>query len=250
MFKAFTGGLAVFACLSVAQCLLAQSPVSISLGDIRAQNASQTPAPGNLLGDSLTYSVGAGSLSKRPPALHQESAASPEQKIQDELNQLDAGISSQTISDAIQERTVDLAIAGKPDQIQREQTGIAALYGNYMLTAHIPGPVRENTIGYLQCKTWRSPNLGWQPLYFEDENVERYGYHHGLFQPALSGACFLRGVVFLPYRMGAQHPWDCDYGLGYYRPGDCNPPVGHALKISGKGLILQGVVAAGLATGL
>lgn len=68
-----------------------------------------------------------------------------------------------------------------------------------------------------------APALCHRPLYFEEPNVERYGYQLGCVQSVVSGAHFFATVPFVPYKMVINHPHDCIYTLGQYRPGDYTP---------------------------
>ena len=99
-------------------------------------------------------------------------------------------------------------------------------------------------------KTWQSPNMVHRPLYFQEENLERYGNGRGSLQPIYSGVHFFSTVAFLPYKTGAQSPTDCVYTMGYFRPGDCNPAHKKPWNPSRKGLLHQtfatGVVFFGL----
>ena len=62
------------------------------------------------------------------------------------------------------------------------------------------------------------------PLYFEEVNLERYGYRCGYcLQPLASAAHFFTRVPMLPYMMANDCPNECEYTLGHYRPGDCVP---------------------------
>lgn len=70
---------------------------------------------------------------------------------------------------------------------------------------------------------WTAPGLMHRPLYFEEINLERYGYSQGCLQPALSVATFAGNVALLPYQMTLDHPCCPIYSLGYDRPGDCVP---------------------------
>jgi hypothetical protein len=73
--------------------------------------------------------------------------------------------------------------------------------------------------------SWEASATCHNPLYFEDVNLERYGYSHGILQPLISGGRFFTTVVFLPYKIVAHPPGEIIYPLGYYRPGDAAPPV-------------------------
>jgi hypothetical protein len=82
---------------------------------------------------------------------------------------------------------------------------------------------------------WDATCFYHNPLYFEEANLERYGYQCGdrcccctcgqecCLQPAASAAHFYGALLALPYCMCEQCPGDCVYTLGHYRPGDCNP---------------------------
>lgn len=74
-----------------------------------------------------------------------------------------------------------------------------------------------------QSFAWEASGLQHQPLYFEDLALERYGHSFGIFQPAASWARFHAQLIALPYRLLTEPPCDCEYTLGYYRPGDCAP---------------------------
>ena len=85
----------------------------------------------------------------------------------------------------------------------------------------------------MSCYNWNATCLCHRPLYFEEINLERYGYQCGdhccnfpcecCLQPAASAAHFYGSVLALPYCMAADRPNECIYTLGHYRPGDCNP---------------------------
>jgi hypothetical protein len=93
---------------------------------------------------------------------------------------------------------------------------------------------------------WESPAFCHQPLYFEEINVERYGYSHGFAQPALSAAHFFGTVPVLPYLMGATPPRECVYTLGHYLPGSYAPYHVYYPPRSLRGAVFE----AGAVTGL
>jgi hypothetical protein len=73
--------------------------------------------------------------------------------------------------------------------------------------------------GYVTCFQHR-------PLYFEEPNLERYGYSCGILQPAASTAKFYCNVVALPYKMAVDPPCSCVSTCRYpCPPGTCAPPV-------------------------
>jgi hypothetical protein len=81
--------------------------------------------------------------------------------------------------------------------------------------------------------TWVASALCHKPLYFEDEQLERYGHMAGPWvQPFASCANFFCTVPLLPYKMGLEPPNECIYTLGYYRPGSCAPYLFDPLPLS------------------
>jgi len=96
--------------------------------------------------------------------------------------------------------------------------------------------------------TWKASALCHKPLYFEETGLERYGHTMGpLMEPVHSGAHFFKNVALLPYKMGINPPHECQYALGYYRPGSCAPWLVPPVPISLRGGLLQaGVVLGGV----
>ena len=81
--------------------------------------------------------------------------------------------------------------------------------------------------------TWTASGLCHRPLYFEDEQLERYGHSRApLVQAVLSPAKFFLTFPVLPYEMGLYPPRECIYTLGYYRPGDYSPYMFDAIPFS------------------
>lgn len=96
--------------------------------------------------------------------------------------------------------------------------------------------------------TWKASGLCHKPLYFEEEQLERYGHTTGpLFQPFLSGAHFFSNIALLPYNMGIHPMNECQYALGYYRPGSCAPWMIPPFPLSARGALAEaGVVLGGI----
>ena len=94
---------------------------------------------------------------------------------------------------------------------------------------------------------WTASALCHKPLYFEQEQLERYGHSVGPFlEPAVSAAHFFLSVPIVPYKMGIHPPNECHYALGYYRPGNCAPYMIPPIPISLRGALYQ----AGAVTGM
>ena len=95
--------------------------------------------------------------------------------------------------------------------------------------------------------TFTASNLCHTPLYFEDVNLERYGHTRGpLLEPLVQTAHFFGGVFVLPYKMGVQHPRECIYTLGYYRPGSCAPWITPPVPLSLRGGLYQAAAMTGV----
>ncbi len=74
--------------------------------------------------------------------------------------------------------------------------------------------------------TWESPDLWYNPLYFEDAALERYGHTYGcVLQPFVSAGKFSAHLLALPYQMSIDPMCSRQYSLGWYRPGECAPKL-------------------------
>ena len=84
--------------------------------------------------------------------------------------------------------------------------------------------------------TWKASALCHKPLYFEQIQLERYGHTAGPWsQPFLSGGHFILNIATLPYKMGMHPMNECQYSLGYYRPGSCAPWLISPIPLSLRG---------------
>jgi len=94
---------------------------------------------------------------------------------------------------------------------------------------------------------WSATNLRYQPLYFEDVNLERYGYTRcRVLQPLISAARFFAAIPALPYKMALQRPRKPIYALGHARPGSRAAWYWQRLPLQAR----AGFVEAGVAVGL
>jgi hypothetical protein len=70
---------------------------------------------------------------------------------------------------------------------------------------------------------WQPEPIGlefcYQPLYFEDVNLERYGRSWGIFQPAISAIRFYNQIPLVPYRVFSQPARRCTYHAHWTLPG-------------------------------
>jgi hypothetical protein len=95
---------------------------------------------------------------------------------------------------------------------------------------------------------WKASGLCHKPLYFEQVQLERYGHDWGpVLQPFVSGAHFFGTIPILPYKMGLQPPNECDYSLGYYRPGSCAPYMIEPLGFTWRAAAFQAGAVTGAA---
>lgn len=114
-------------------------------------------------------------------------------------------------------------------------------------------------------KYWSAAATCHLPLYFQDASLERYGHSTEQFfgpigrylsypvddprqsiqrnqitQPMFSIGLFAAQIALLPYNLIMDPPWEAEYDLGYYRPGDRIPTDTYYLPLSGVGPPLYG----------
>jgi hypothetical protein len=74
--------------------------------------------------------------------------------------------------------------------------------------------------------SWAPAELAHQPLYFDDQPLERYGQSVcPLLQPVLSGAHFFLVFPVVPYKIGIDRTHDPVHTLGHYRMGTAAPCI-------------------------
>jgi hypothetical protein len=93
---------------------------------------------------------------------------------------------------------------------------------------------------------WKSASTCHKPLYFEEVDLERHGHTVPIVQPVISAAHFFGTLPVLPYCMGMDPPWECEYTLGHYRAGSCAPYVVPPFPFSLRGAVVQGAVTTGV----
>ncbi len=116
-----------------------------------------------------------------------------------------------------------------------------------------------------QRKVWAAAATGHGPLYFQDAVLERYGQgveqslgpvgrffsyplddptqskqRNQILQPFYSIGLFASQIALLPYNLVVDPPWEGEWDLGYYRPGDRIPPDTYYLPLHGVGPPLRG----------
>ena len=108
------------------------------------------------------------------------------------------------------------------------------------------GQVERNWIP--QTFAWTASNLCHKPLFFENVQLERYGHSHGPFtQPVQSVAHFFVSLATISYQAAIHPANECQYALGYYRPGNCAPWLKDPIPISLDGARRQVLTTTGLA---
>jgi hypothetical protein len=111
-------------------------------------------------------------------------------------------------------RQLGTSIAPPPGELPPDVAQVQ--FANAPVVAEFDGG--RGWLGYMYF--WQAPALCHRPVYFEEPNLERYGYQAGyLLQPLFSGAHFFSAVPALPVRMAIARPHVGRYALGYARPG-------------------------------
>ncbi len=132
-------------------------------------------------------------------------------------------------------------------------------------------PVPEDWVP-LPPRTWVAQRKYWAaaatchlPLYFQDPVLERYGHsveqfvgpigryltyplddptqstqRNQILQPFFSVGLFAFQIAALPYNILVDPPWEAQYDLGYYRPGDDIPTDTYWLPLHGYGPPFRG----------
>ncbi len=116
-----------------------------------------------------------------------------------------------------------------------------------------------------QSKYWAAAATCHMPLYFQDPMLERYGHsveqyfgplgrymaypvdHHTqttqrnqMVQPFFSVGLFAWQIITWPYALVVDPPWEAQYDLGYWRPGDKIPTDLYYQPLHGTGPPLVG----------
>lgn len=100
--------------------------------------------------------------------------------------------------------------------------------------------------GWSYAYYWQASAFCHGPLYFEEVNLERYGYSCGLLQPAASAAHFFTTLPLLPYKMAVERPGTCIYTLGHARPGSYTPFQIHRPPLRWDAALVEGAAVTGL----
>ncbi|HKM53312.1 MAG TPA: hypothetical protein VJY33_07850 [Isosphaeraceae bacterium] len=116
-----------------------------------------------------------------------------------------------------------------------------------------------------QRKYWAAAATCHLPLYFQDPMLERYGHsvenyfgplgrymaypvdnhaqttqRNQMVQPFFSVGLFAWHIITWPYALVVDPPWEAQYDLGYWRPGDRIPTDLYYQPLTGTGPALRG----------
>jgi hypothetical protein len=109
------------------------------------------------------------------------------------------------------------------------------------------GPLAGHRTFAQSIYAWDATCLCHRPLYFEETNLERYGYGCcETLQPLASAAHFFGTIPVLPYCMAVDCPNECIYTLGQYRPGSCVPKRYIWPPLSPRAILAEGGVWTGM----
>ncbi len=138
-------------------------------------------------------------------------------------------------------------IAGVPVPNDQRPPNLA-LDGDFLLPPEMAIDVTCAGRGWPYCMyRWEASGLCRESLYFEEVNLERYGYSRfPIAQPAVSAGRFFATAATLPYQMAAQPSREINYTLGYYRPGSCAPYQIHRPPLKPTAATVEAGVIAGL----
>ena len=94
-------------------------------------------------------------------------------------------------------------------------------YATKYFSQQPPQPRNNDTgVDWLRSEGYGPPlNFCYRPLYFEEMNLERYGYSWGILQPVISAGRFYGNAAVLPFRLAHQRPGYRTYHEHCYRPG-------------------------------
>jgi hypothetical protein len=94
---------------------------------------------------------------------------------------------------------------------------------------------------------WTASNTSYNPLYFEDVQLERYGHTYGeCVQPFVSIGKFSVQLIGLPYQMALDPPCKEVYPLGYYRPGEPAPKLFYQVPLNAKAAVVAAAFYSGV----
>lgn len=191
----------------------AESPEPVRAEPMRAEPVPtpQAPVPEQVVGQTEPTPA----VDRREPAA---TAGEVDSAVTNNGDNIELGIRP------IRSLTVDIGLpTTQENQSLRVPLPIDVASGYF---EQFPAAPPENSvyIPWMLDDSYNPPlNFCYRPLYFEDVNLERYGYSWGIWQPAVSTVKFYANAVLLPYRMITQPPCKCTYHAHLSRPGGPAP---------------------------
>jgi hypothetical protein len=127
-----------------------------------------------------------------------------------------------------------------------DQAYVAEVW-QFPITCSLRGLKQEQRNFVGTTANWKASGLCHKPLMFEEVQLERYGHEIGpVLQPVVSTAHFFGNIIVMPYKAGIHPPNECQYALGYYRPGNCAPWTVGPIPISLRGGLFQAAAVTGV----
>lgn len=207
--------------------------------DIKTVNLDVTPE----------FGVGTGSQDSAEQKRKKYSENAPSRSWRDYQGKL---IVDGKLVDLVREHVILVTASGKQityrieDLSDPDQAYVAEVW-QYPLTCSLRGINEKPRNFTATIANWKASGLCHKPLYFEDVQLERYGHEIGpVMQPIVSTAHFFGNIAVLPYKAGIHPPNECQYALGYYRPGNCAPWTVGPIPISLRGGMTQAAAITGL----
>ena len=142
---------------------------------------------------------------------------------------------------ALRRKPVDeCRLAAKRKSIHDITNGIEAEKGDFPAKCSLAQEKFRSRRFPCKTYTWTASAECHKPVYFEDEQLERYGHSHGpVVQAFASGGRFFLTFPILPYLMGVDPPKECKYALGEYEPGSCTPYMIEPVPISARAGLME-----------
>jgi len=154
---------------------------------------------------------------------------------------------TEAVTKDIREISLDITPPAVLDDAGRQLPAPADYAADYF--ARPPLTEQEMLTDYSLAAVQNAPGLGfcYQPLYFEEVNVERYGRSHGILQPLVSAANFYGRIPVLPYMVFARPARRCTYHPHWALPGYRIPyREQHPSVVSWHGALAETAAVAGL----
>ena len=167
----------------------------------------------------------------------------PESKILDSKSRLPK---VPTVDSMLRPRqSVEVTLQKTPEESAYESSAVLTESRNRTSVIVLDGEESETPWG-LQDANWSPARFYTNPLYFDQDNLERFEPTSPAWaRPAISYAQFLGTFPVLPYKMGAHSPRERKFSIGHYPEGQRiyrSRDVGNIRK----GILFQSVATTGV----